>query len=133
MFPKVAQIVEITVLTYNDPFQSSPKSHQYFWATFITKFVTLNFKKSPNLVTLCTYLRCSYLSNTTFSSNYYLDDYGANSRILSRNYDRNLWIDLSKLRPNLLKPFVSSRVTHNWIFFNQNIKVRRCLFLKILG
>ena len=52
MFPKVAEIVETAVLTYNDPFGNSPKSHQSFWANFVSKFVAKNFKKSPNLVTL---------------------------------------------------------------------------------
>ena len=52
MFPKVAQIVETTVITYYDHFLSSPKSHQYFWVTFVIKFVIINFQKSPNLVTL---------------------------------------------------------------------------------
>ena len=52
MFPKVAQIVETALLTYNDPFLSSPKSQEYFWATFVTKCVTINFQKSPNPVTL---------------------------------------------------------------------------------
>ena len=48
---KVAQIVETAVLTYNDPFRNSPKSHQSFWANFVSKFVAKNFQKSPNLVT----------------------------------------------------------------------------------
>ena len=47
MFPKVAEIVETAVLTYNDPFGNSPKSHQSFWANFVSKFVAKNFKKSP--------------------------------------------------------------------------------------
>ena len=46
MFPKVAQIGETAVLTYNDPFRNSPKSHQSFWADFVSKFVAKNFKKT---------------------------------------------------------------------------------------
>ena len=52
MSPKVAQIVETTVLTYNDPFLRSLKCHHSFWATFVSKFVRLNFQNMPNLVTL---------------------------------------------------------------------------------
>ena len=54
MFPKVAQIDATSIFTYGDPFQNSPKSHQCFWATFVSKFVSKNFQKSPNLVTLAT-------------------------------------------------------------------------------
>ena len=32
-------------------FSKGPKSHQSFWATLVSKFVTKNFQKSPNLVT----------------------------------------------------------------------------------
>ena len=46
LLPKVAQIVETVVLTYNDPFWNSPKSHQSFWADFVSKFVAKNFKKN---------------------------------------------------------------------------------------
>ena len=45
--PKVAQIVKTAVLTYNDPLQNSPKSYQSFWATFIRKFVRVNFQQLP--------------------------------------------------------------------------------------
>ena len=37
----------------SDGFQNSPKGHQIFWLPpIVLKFVTKNFKKSPNLVTL---------------------------------------------------------------------------------
>ena len=64
MFPKVAQMVETTLLTYNDPFLSSPKSQEYFWATFVTKCVTINFQKSPNLVTLGATYHVGIVQNT---------------------------------------------------------------------
>ena len=35
-----------------DTFQNRRKSHECFWATFVSKFVAKHFKKSPNLVTL---------------------------------------------------------------------------------
>ena len=31
----------------NDPFLNTQKSHQSFWATLVSKFVTLNFQKCP--------------------------------------------------------------------------------------
>ena len=46
MLPKVAQIVTRAVL------HNSPENHHSFLDTFVSKFGTKNFKKSPNLVTL---------------------------------------------------------------------------------
>ena len=52
---KVAQIDTTTVFTLRDPYvQNSPRSHQCFWATFVSKFVAKNFQKSPKLVALPT-------------------------------------------------------------------------------
>ena len=36
----------------HDPFLNSPKNHQFFWATFVSNFVRVNFQKLPDLVTL---------------------------------------------------------------------------------
>ena len=52
MFLKVAQIVAASVYTYSGLFSKLLKSHQSFWATFISKFVAKNYQKSPNLATL---------------------------------------------------------------------------------
>ena len=51
MLPKVAQIVAIKCYI-NWCFTKQPKKSSFFWATFVSKFGTKNFQKSPNLVTL---------------------------------------------------------------------------------
>ena len=50
--PKVAQNVSTAVLLKIDVLQNSPKGHTSILATLVRKFVTENFQKSPNLVTL---------------------------------------------------------------------------------
>ena len=45
MCPKVAQIDATAVFTLSDLFQNSPKRHQSFGATFVSKFVVTNFSK----------------------------------------------------------------------------------------
>ena len=62
MFSKVAQIISTAVFTSIGLFQNSPKVNNLFWATFESEFVSKNFQKLPNLVTLIgtdflTYLR----------------------------------------------------------------------------
>ena len=52
IFLNVAQIIAASVYTSVDIFQSGPKSHHSYFATFKSKYVTKNFQKSPNLVTL---------------------------------------------------------------------------------
>ena len=47
MFLKVAKIISTAVFTLIKIFKIAQKS---FWATFVSKFVAKNFKKSPNLV-----------------------------------------------------------------------------------
>ena len=50
--PKVAQRVTTAVYTWKWMFSKQPKKSTYIWATFVRKFVTTKFPKSPNMVTL---------------------------------------------------------------------------------
>ena len=51
IFSKVAQKLDIVVLFFII-FLQCHKSQQIFWATYVGKFVAINFEKLPNLVTL---------------------------------------------------------------------------------
>ena len=49
---KVAQKVTTAVYKSKWMFSKQPKKSTYIWAAFVRKFVTKNFQKLPNLVTL---------------------------------------------------------------------------------
>ena len=51
-FPNIASKVAKSFLHESCIIFNSPKIYQNIWATFVSKFATKNFRKSPNLVTL---------------------------------------------------------------------------------
>ena len=53
-FPKVAQKLATSVFTCNELFFKIAQKQKYILVTFLRKYVTKNFQKSHNLVTLST-------------------------------------------------------------------------------
>ena len=63
--------------SHSDILQNSPKSHQSFQATFLSKFGAKNFQNSPNLVTLLEGLKIGYYEGHQVRSlpNRFLNEY----------------------------------------------------------
>ena len=124
MSPKVAQIVETTVLTYNDPFLRSLKCHHSFWATFVSKFVRLNFQNMPNLVTLSLFHPHLSLSVSLPLTHLYTSLFRVGSISLSLSLSLSLTKTVGHSKTRILVEFVRS--AKNDTFKRQLLKQLFC-------